>query len=366
MEITIEAKHLNLALSRIIGVVQHKSSRPILTCVLINASQDGVLVLESTNIDISVSVTVPVTVNTAGRVAVPARKFADYLGTLAGGTVTLSADEDGRVSVVSSRGRSELAGYPGADFPSTQSFEDLQFTSVSGADLKGMLSQTIKCASTDDSRFSLVGVYVHQVSDVLRFVATDGHRLAVAQPTNEFAWSVGAEGMILPSRGVEEVRKLIDGSDEVAIASAANHVVVRSPDQQVTMRLTDGKFPDYDQVIPKANDRRAVVARAEVLHALRSVSVFANGKTNQVELMFSTGRLTLSAHSESGTAQEELPCSYEGDDLRIGFNCRYLRDALESVDEEGVAFHMGDHLAPAMIMAESGDHYLCVIMPMRL
>ena len=366
MQFSIEAKSLSIALGRVIGVVQHKSSRPILTCILMTAEEDGSLHLESTNTDISVSVHLSASVQSAGRIAVPARKFGDYLSTLPEGTITLSTDDQGLVKVVASRGQGELAGQAGSDFPVMQSFDDASFSQVSSAEMKRVLGQTIRCASTDDSRFALVGVYVHSKSDGLRFVATDGHRLAVARPGAEFAWSVPADGMILPSRGVEELRKLIDGQDEVAIAVVGNHVVARSDDQTLCMRLTDGTFPNYEQVIPKANDRHAVVDRGQLMAALRSVSVFSSLKTSQVEITFNSGNLVISSVSDSGTAREELPCDYEGQELRIGFNHKYLRDALESVGGSAVLFRMGDHLARAVVMPEGDDHYLCVIMPMRL
>ena len=259
MQFSIEAKTLSVALGRIIGVVQHKSSRPILTCVLVTAEEDGALHLESTNTDIAVSVHLSASVQKAGRIAVPARKFSDYLSTLPEGTISLNTDDQGTVKVTASRGQGELAGQPGSDFPVMQNFDDAQFTSVSSSEMKRVLTQTIRCASTDDSRFALVGVYVHAKPDGVRFVATDGHRLAVARPGAEFGWTVPEDGMILPSRGVEELRKLIDGQDEISIAVVGNHAVARSDDQTICMRLTDGTFPNYEQVIPKANDRHAVV-----------------------------------------------------------------------------------------------------------
>jgi DNA polymerase-3 subunit beta len=366
MQFSIEAKALSTALGRVIGVVQHKSSRPILTCVLITADADGALHIESTNTDISVSVHLSATVNKAGRIAIPARKFSDYLSTLSDGMITLSSDDQGMVQITAVRGQGEIAGQAGSDFPLMQSFDDAKFASISSSDMKRVLTQTVRCASTDDSRFALVGVYVHAKEDGLRFVATDGHRLAVARPAAEFDWSVPSDGMILPSRGVDELRKLLDGQDNISIAVVGNHTVARSDDQTICMRLTDGTFPNYEQVIPKSNDKAAVVDRGQLLAALRSVSVFSSLKTSQVEITFNSGTLVISSVSDSGMAREELPCDYDGDELRIGFNHKYLRDALESVGGSAVMFRMGDHLAPAVVMPEGNDHYLCVIMPMRL
>jgi DNA polymerase-3 subunit beta len=366
MQFSMEAKALSAALGRVIGVVQHKSSRPILTCVLITVEEDGSLHLESTNTDIAVSVHLSANVQGAGRIAVPARKFSDYLGTLPDGVITLKTNDEGHVTVTSSRGQGELAGQPGSDFPVMQSFDDASFAEVATSEMKRVLTQTIRCASTDDSRFALVGVYVHSKPDGLRFVATDGHRLAVARPGSGFSWSVPSDGMIMPSRGVDELRKLMDGQDNISIAVVGNHAVARSDDQTLCMRLTDGTFPNYEQVIPKANDRHAVVDRGQLLAALRTVAVFSSLKTGQVEITFNSGTLVISSVSDSGTAREELPCDYDGQELRIGFNHKYLRDALESVGGSAVLFRMGDHLAPAVVMPEGDDHYLCVIMPMRL
>ena len=365
MQFSIEARTLSAALNRIIGIVQHKSSRPILTCILVTA-EEGLIILESTNTEISVSVQCPASVQTTGRIAVPARKFADYLGTLSEGAITLSSDERGAVRVIGSNGEGELAGQPGSDFPLMQTFDDAQFSTVVSGELKRVLAQTVRCASTDDSRFSLVGVYVHSKPDGVRFVATDGHRLAVARPDKGLPWEVPADGVILPSRGVDEMRKLLDNQDEIEVAVVGNNAVARGSDHTICMRLTDGAFPNYEQVIPKANDRCAVADRSQVIAALRSVSVFSSLKTSQVELTFNAGNLVLSSVSDSGTAREEIPCDYEGDELRIGFNHKYLRDALDSVGGAAVLFRMGDHLAPAMVMPEVDDHYLCVIMPMRL
>ena len=178
MQFSMEAKALSIALGRVIGVVQHKSSRPILTCVLMTAEDDGSLHIESTNTDISVSVHLAANVQKAGRIAVPARKFGDYLGTLPDGVITLKTNDEGQVTVTSSRGQGELAGQPGSDFPVMQSFDDASFSDVPSVEMKRVLTQTIRCASTDDSRCAGWCVCPQQAQT--RFVATDGHRLAVA------------------------------------------------------------------------------------------------------------------------------------------------------------------------------------------
>lgn len=367
MDLSIESRALSQALGKVVGVVQHKSSQPILTCVLVTASRDGLINLEATNTTITVSVTVPAEVKSEGSVAIPARKFTEYLATREQGEIQLQQSSEGRLAVVSSHGRGELPILPALDFPATPKFESMEFSDIAGSYLYQILGQTLRCASTDESRASLVGIYIHEAEDGLRFVATDGHRLAVARPSNEsFNWFLGAEGITLPSRGVEELRKLIDGSETVQMARAENHLVARTQNQQVCMRLAEGGFPDYEGVIPKANDRKASVDRNQLLAAVRSVSVFAQTRTSQVELAFANSLVTLSAQSDSGTAREELEASYEDVDLRIGFNHRYLKDALESIDEERALFVMGDHLAPALIRPADSDEFLCVIMPMRI
>ena len=252
------------------------------------AEDDGSLHIESTNTDISVSVHLAANVQKAGRIAVPARKFGDYLGTLPDGVITLKTNDEGQVTVTSSRGQGELAGQPGSDFPVLQSFDDASFSDVPSVEMKRVLTQTIRCASTDDSRFALVGVYVHSKPDGLRFVATDGHRLAVARPGSGFAWSVPADGMIMPSRGVDELRKLMDGQENISIAVVGNHAVARSDDQTLCMRLTDGTFPNYEQVIPKAGDRHAVSIEGIVSCSAYRLS-FLVAQDSQVEITFNSG-----------------------------------------------------------------------------
>tara|TARA_B100000674_G_scaffold498188_1_gene535171 strand:- start:3281 stop:4384 length:1104 start_codon:yes stop_codon:yes gene_type:complete len=366
MDLSIEARLLSQALHKVIGVVQHKSSQPILTCVLVSASRDGLVSLEATNTNITVSVTVAAKVDGEGSVAIPARKFAEYLGTRQEGSLQLTQSGEGRLAVISNTGRGELPALPALDFPATPKFEGMEFFEIAGSQLHQILGQTIRCASTDESRASLVGVYVHEASDGLRFVATDGHRLAVSRPGDGFEWPLGGEGITLPTRGVEELRKLIDGADKVQMAKAENHLVARTVNQQVCMRLADGGFPDYEGVIPKANDRHATVDRSALLSAVKSVSVFAQTKTSQVEMAFASGALTLAAQSDSGTAREEIEANYDDVELRIGFNFRYLKDALESIHDEKAMFVMGDHLAPALIRPESSEEFICVIMPMRI
>ena len=176
------------ALHKVIGVVQHKSSQPILTCVLVSASRDGLVSLEATNTNITVSVTVAAKVDGEGSVAIPARKFAEYLGTRQEGSLQLTQSGEGRLAVISNTGRGELPALPALDFPATPKFEGMEFFEIAGSQLHQILGQTIRCASTDESRASLVGVYVHEASDGLRFVATDGHRLAVSRPGDGFEW----------------------------------------------------------------------------------------------------------------------------------------------------------------------------------
>lgn len=368
MEFSIDRGEFTQALALTQGVVERRNTMPILANVLLEAGED--LSIAATDLEVHIKRRCGANVAQAGSATVAARKFYELVRELRPGDVTVRLLDNHFVEVVSGRSRVRLVGLPAEDFPSfpeANANQDLSFTlPVEG--LCRMIDQTLFAVSTDDTRAHLGGVYLCGEGENLRFVGTDGHRLALVEETVSGV-TAPENGMILPRKGLAELRRLIDGRDgEATIQIGGNVARVELADVALVMRLIDGEFPNYEQVIPSDVKFRVSLEKGELLSALKRVSVVASDRSRGVRLAVSKDQLTVSASSpDFGEASEELEISYDGDDLTVGFNSRYLTDVLAVLPEDGkVEIGLIDDVSPGVLRTDSDDHFSYVVMPMRL
>ena len=372
MKLTIERGALLRSLTHVQGVVERRTTIPILSNVLIRA-QDNALGLTATDMDIAIVERTPADVPQEGTTTVPAHTLYDIVRKLPEGSQVevASGGEQGQLQLRSGRSKFRLAALPSEDFP-VMAEGDLPHGFTLGAEtLRGLIDRTRFAMSTEETRYYLNGIYLHTAetegAPVLRIVATDGHRLArVEMPLPEGA--DGMPGVIVPRKAVGEVRKLIDESDgDVSISLSDTKIRFGFDDVVLTSKLIDGTFPDYDRVIPFANDKMLSVDCQRFAKAVDLVSTISTEKSRAVKLSLDEGNLVLSATSpESGSATEELEVDYGAEPLEIGFNSRYLLDITQQIGGNGAQFMLADAASPTLVRDTSDPSALYVLMPMRV
>lgn len=383
MKVTVERAALLKSLGHVHRVVERRNTIPILSNVLLSA-QGGDLRLKATDLDLEVTETLPAMVGEAGATTVPAHVLYDIVRKLPDGSeIALDAGaEPGQMVLRAGRSRFVLQTLPDSDFPDLAAGELPHAFMLRAADLKRLIDKAQFAISTEETRYYLNGIYFHAVDGeggpVLRAVATDGHRLARVEAPCP-AEAAGMPGVIVPRKAVAEIQKLLEGliaeSAKGADGAAAEVGVELSPTKiritagavVLTSKLIDGTFPDYQRVIPAANDKRLVVERDLFAAAVDRVSTISSERGRAVKLALVDGRLTLSVtNPDSGSAVEELEVDYDAPALDIGFNARYLLDITGQLDGDTALFKLADPGAPTLILDREGASALYVLMPMRV
>jgi DNA polymerase-3 subunit beta len=377
MELKISVQELSRALSRSQGIVEKKSTMPILSHVLLEARKPGELVVSATDLDISVSGTYAKDVDVAkdGGLCVSARHLFDIVKALPEPTVTLKRQQNNYLEVRSGAAEFRIVGLPAEDFPQLPKFDKVPFVPLDPAVLLGLVERTAFAVSSDETRYNLNGVFFEPSGGVLRLVATDGHRLSLAEAPVDGDFRL-KKGVILPKKGIYELRKLlgeaVEGGEEAPrgeLGFAENSAIFRRPGVVLVMRLIEGTFPDYRQVIPKGGEKVVVAGRERLLQTLRRMSLLSSEKSHAVKLDLAAGNLRVAAQNpDLGEAKEDLPVQYAGDPLKIGFNARYLLDVLQVLDVADVRLELADDLSPGVIRpdGEEAARFTAVIMPMRI
>jgi DNA polymerase-3 subunit beta len=380
MKLTIERAALLKALSHVQSVVERRTTIPILSNVLLRA-EAGQLALSATDMDVEIVERVAAQIARDGRTTAPAHTLYDIVRKLReGAQIEIETPKDidgGRNEMVLRSGRSifTLACLPPEDYPVMSAGDLPHRFSLSAGQLRTLIDRTRFAISTEETRYYLNGIYLHATKSddapVIRAVATDGHRLARFEMSAPEG-AVGMPGIIVPRKTVLELRKLVDEGDEaVQIALSESKIRVAIGTAELTSKLIDGTFPDYDRVIPANNDKILDVDCREFAEAVDRVSTISTERSRAVKLGIERGSLTISATSpENGLAVEEVEARYDSAPLEIGFNSRYLLDITDQISGEDVRLKMADAGSPTILCdaaAEAdGASALYVLMPMRV
>ncbi|WP_448578976.1 DNA polymerase III subunit beta [Thermaurantiacus sp.] len=372
MKVVVERATLLKALGHVQSVVERRNTIPILSNVLLSAEGGG-LKLMATDLDLQVVETVEADVETPGATTVSAHTLFDIVRKLPDGSQVSLSQAERRVTVTAGRARFQLQTLPREDFPVIGESDLPTSFTLSSADLRDLIDKTRFAISTEETRYYLNGIFLHAPqapgggARKLRAVATDGHRLA----RFELPLPEGAEAMpdvIVPRKCVAEVRKLLDERDgPVEIALSSSKIRFRIGAALLTSKLIEGSFPDYNRVIPTANDRLLRIDPHTLAEGVDRVTAIASDKTRAVKLSLDSDRVTLSVTSpENGTASEDLPAIYGAPAFDVGFNSRYLLDILQQVEGDEVEVHLADAAAPTLIREGEDSSALYVLMPMRV
>jgi DNA polymerase-3 subunit beta len=367
MKFTITRERLHEGLAAVAATVPTKTTLPVLSNILVEAVSDGVR-LSGTDLDIAVSTVVPAEVDTEGAVTVPAKKLVEIVRELPTAAIRVAAAGEQRVDLECGRSRFRLLGIPRDEFPNFPPVSFDNSWTVTCSDLQKLINHVSFAASTEESRPILNGVLWELHQDVMRMVATNGHRLA--RMDVPVSGSAESAPLIVPPKALEQVRKLFGPADEIEIARSDNHLGFRAGGTVIFTRLIEGPYPNYEQVIPKDNDRSCAVENDSLAAALRRVGVVASDQTHRVRLQFTGGTLKLSVNTpDLGEAQDEIAVTFDGDPLEIGFNANYLLEILKFMPTDDVRLTFKAPERAATLEPVGWDDpasYLCLVMPLRL
>ena len=366
MKFTITREQLQEGLTAVAAAIPAKTTLPVLSNVLVEATKQG-LRLSGTDLDIAVSTTVATDVDADGAVTLPAKKLVDITRELTSAPIRFAAVGEQRVSIECGRSKFKLLGLPREEFPSFPAVKfDGAWQATAGVVHK-LVGHVAFAASTEESRPILNGVLWELRPDRMRMVATNGHRLAKMDVPASGGTSAD---LIVPPKALEQIRRLFASDAAIDVAKSDNHLGFRSGGKLVFTRLIEGPYPNYEQVIPRENDKAATIDKAAMAGALRRMSVVASDQTHRIRLAFSGGTVKFSVQTpDLGEAQDELPVTYEGEPLEIGFNATYLLEILKYMPTDEVRLTLKAPERAATVEPVGWDDpasYMALVMPLRL
>ena len=368
MKFTITREKLHEGLGAVIATVPAKTTLPVLSNIMVEASKDG-LTLSGTDLDLAVSTSIPASVDQEGAITLPARKLSEIVKELPNAAIRITGSGEQRVQIECGRSKFKLLGLSRDEFPAFPSVKFEGGWKVAAKDLQKMIGHVAFAASTEESRPILNGVLWELRSDRMRMVATNGHRLArMDVPTS--GQGGGQADLIIPPKALEQIRKLFEGEDEIEIGKSDNHLGFRSTTTQIFTRLIEGPYPNYEQVIPRENDKSLTADKAALAAALRRMSIVASDQTHRIRMAFTNGACKMSVQTpDLGEAQEELAVAYEGDSLEIGFNAAYMLEILKFMptDEVRMTFKAPERAATCEPVGwDDPASFMTLVMPLRL
>lgn len=372
MKLSVEKKDLLNMIARAQNIVEKRNSMPILVNVLFEANERG-LTGFATDLEVSLTDLIPATIKSPGRVAVNAKSLFEIIKEFPDGKIELERKENNWLKISQNRAVFNIVGISPDEYPVFPTFSTQEFVKMDSAVLAEMIEKTIFSVSTDETRYHLNGVYLevrteNQTANY-RMVATDGHRLCMVDRKTVDNSSKGVnQGVIIPRKGLHEIRKLLETVEEsVEIAIEGAQLVVRHGSTVLMVRLIEGKYPNYQLLIPQNLKEHLLVQKEALLSSLKRVSLLSNAKSKGVTFNLSPGKMEITSNNpELGDAKEELEIDYKGKDIRIGFNARYILDVLSTMHDDVVRIELNDQLSPGIIRPNKDPSYTCVVMPMRL
>ncbi|MBI4509637.1 MAG: DNA polymerase III subunit beta [Deltaproteobacteria bacterium] len=368
MEFRIQKSEFLRGLRLAQGIADRKSTMPILANVLLRTDGKGKLLLAATDLNVSVSAELQARVENEGGITASAKHLHEIVSTLPGEELLFRRAENHWADIRAGSVQYKLVGMPDRDFPKIPDHREVAFTRVEAGTLREMIDKTLFSVSNDETRFHLNGVLFECDGTIGRMVSTDGHRLSLVERSVAGGPSLAA-GVIVPKKGLSEVRRLVDGmasSGVAEIAVSPPYFFARAGDIALAVKLIDSQFPPYDQVIPKSNDKVVVLERSVFLEALKRAQLMSS-ETRGVKLSITKGMLRVSSDNpELGEVKEDLEIDYAGEDLAVGLNPRYFSELLGQMATERIRLELSGELDPAVVRPAESSDYVGVVMPMRI
>lgn len=366
MRFTITRQNLHNGLAAVSASIPSKTTLPVLSNILFATDKDGVW-MSGTDLDVAVRVRVPAEVTEPGSLTAPGRKLQEITRELPDQPVEVSTRND-QIELKCGRSQFKLNGLPADEFPTLPQVSFDGGWSVKSGDLHRLIHHTAFAVSTEESRPILNGVLWELKSGEMRMVATNGHRLA-RMTVPAASSSATSTDFIVPPAALQQVQRLFRDEDDLSVAKSGNHLGFRSGGTEVYTRLIEGTYPNYEQVIPKDNDKNAIVEKRALESAVRRMAVVASDQTHRIRMAFENGRVHLNVLTpDLGEGHDELELDYKGEELEIGFNANYLLEVLRYMptDEVKLTFKAPERAATLEPVGDEKSDYLCLVMPLRL
>ncbi len=365
MYFEISRKELLTPLKMITGVVEQRQTLPILANTLVSV-KDNTLHLTATDAEVEIKCSLSLEAGEDGEITIPARKFFDICKSLPDGVVIKINTEENQVTLKAGKSKFKLQTLPADDFPSSPELATTADFQISGHHLKNLLYKTSFCVATNDVRYYLTGLLLEIGDGKISLVATDGHRMAVAQHDFE---STQTARVIIPRKAVLELSKLLsDNDDEVQVSVDDNHIRFELNDSLLmSSKLIDGNFPDWNTVVPVQPDKIVIAETSEIKQALTRAAILSNEKYKGIRFQLSENLLTVSGkNSYQEEASDVVETEYTGEELEIGFNGVYFIDAINAISTKRVQISFIDANSSCLIMEEDNEANKFIVMPMRL
>ncbi len=373
MKVKINKNNFSTILARSQNIVEKRNTMPVLVNVLLEV-KDNYLKIFSTDLEISLTDNIPVDVIEPGKVAVNAKNLFNIIKELPDGDILLEKQSNNWLKILKDNSEFNIVGISPDEYPVFPTYNTSNFMVLDSNFFSEMIEKTIYSVSNDETRYHLNGVYFEVKSEknkniTYRMVATDGHRLSLIDRKGEKSVdSFSNQGVIIPRKGLHELRKLLDGVDGTfEMAIEGSQLIIKHNSTILMIRLIEGKYPNYKQLIPHNLKQKVLMNRELLVNSLKRVSLLSNQKSKGVTFKLTKGKIEVSSNNpELGDAKEQLDIDYSGDEIKIGFNAKYLLDVLNSIDEENISLEINDQSSPGLMKPSKDTDYTCVVMPMRI
>ena len=365
MEFKIQRSEFLKGLRIAQSIADRKSTMPMLANVLLRVSSKDKVLLAATDLNVSIAAELSSTNSGEGGITVGAKALHDIVANLPGDEVSLTRGDNNWAEIRSGKVVYRLVGMPDRDFPRLPEHREVEFTEVDASGFRDMIEHTMFAVCNDETRFHLNGVLMECDGKRALMVSTDGHRLAKIE--RDFASGPKlTSGVIIPKKGVAEIRRILDATTSCKVAFKTPYIFVSTSELTLAVKLIEADFPPYGAVIPKDHPKQAVIERVLLLDALKR-SQLMSSENRGVKFQLAKGTLLLTSDNpDMGEVREEVDADYDGDDLTIGFNGRYVIEFLNHIDSDQITLELGGELDPGLIRPVANRDYLGVIMPMRI
>jgi DNA polymerase-3 subunit beta len=372
MELFIEKEVFVKALQKVQSIVEKRTAMPILSNVLLEAADDTLTVV-ATDLEVGMKSRYPAKVVQSGRITISAKKTYEIIRELPDEKIRFATRGNDWVDISCGKAKFNIVGLSPDEFPAFPRTDENSFIKLKSAILGKMIEQTSYAMCHDETKYNLNGIFFKTSTEedkkLLRMVATDGHRLSVAEQEIEAADNeILNKGVIFPKKGILELKKISDEeAGELLLGFVDNSAVIKKESTTIVMRLVDGEFPDYTRVVPSGNNREVIVAKELFSHSLKRMAILSSEKFKGIKFEIQQGIMEISSSNpELGEAREELEVDYSGEKITTRFNARYIQDVLNILDDENVMLLLKDEMSPAILKPVSTGDFKSVIMPMRL
>jgi len=371
MELTIQKQSLLDGLQLVQGIIEKRSSMPILSNVLIETYNDGIQII-ATDLQVGIRLKCAAKIINAGGISIFARKFYEIIREFPDEEIYIKLKENNKLFISCKGSQFTISGLPSIDYPPLPETELSQTITLEGTLLRDLIQKTIISVSMDEGRYNLSGIYFEYIQkegkNILRMVSTDGHRLTLMDKEIEpLGEGVFPKGVLLPRKAVTEILKILEKPGPVQIGFKDTFGVFQKEETLIIMRLLESNFPDYNLVLPKKKDKIVSIPKDDLMNTMKRMGVLSTDKYKGVKFSLTKGNLEiLSVNPEIGEAKESLPLDYKGLNLVVGFNARFFIDALQVMESETITLEFNESVSPAILRGEKEPGFLALIMPMKL